>query len=120
MPKEQLPSTGNLLDARIYTIRGERVMLDSDLATVYEVETKALNRAVKRNESRFPERFAFQLTQNEWDALRCQSGTSNTGRGGRPAPPSAGKAAAACGRQSREGIGSPCVCGPGNGLVRDS
>lgn len=83
MPKEQLPSTGNLLDARIYTIRGERVMLDSDLAAVYEVETKALNRAVNRNSKRFPEQFAFQLQQEEWDILRYQFGTSSSGHGGR-------------------------------------
>lgn len=83
MPKEQLPSTGNLLDARIYTVRGERVMLDSDLAAMYGVETKALNRAVNRNSKRFPEQFAFQLQQDEWDILRCQFGTSSSGHGGR-------------------------------------
>lgn len=69
------------LSARIHHIRGQSVMLDSDLAGVYEVETKALNRAVKPNESRFPECFTFQLSQDGWDALRCQFGTLNTGRG---------------------------------------
>lgn len=78
---------GNPIDARIYTVRGQSVMLDSDLADVYEVETGALNRAVKRNEDRFPPEFAFQLQQNEWDALRCQIGISNDGRGGRRYPP---------------------------------
>jgi hypothetical protein len=58
-------------------------MLDSDLAELYGVETKALNRAVKRNESRFPPDFMFQLTAQEADSLRCQIGTSKTGRGGR-------------------------------------
>ena len=59
----------------IYVIRGQRVMLDSDLAMLYEVETKMLNRAVKRNITRFPEHFMFQLTKIEWENLRCQNGT---------------------------------------------
>jgi hypothetical protein len=69
------------LGGRIYTVRGHAVMLDSDLAEAYEVETGALNRAVRRNAARFPEAFAFQLLQNEWDALRCQIGILNVGRG---------------------------------------
>ena len=56
----------------IYTIRGHRVMLDSDLAMLYEVETKALNQAVKRNIKRFPSNFMFQLTKDEWLNLRSQ------------------------------------------------
>jgi hypothetical protein len=67
----------------IYEIRGQKVMLDSDLAKLYEIETKVLNRAVKRNIERFPEFFMFQLTENEYDSLRCQIGTSNEGKGGR-------------------------------------
>jgi phage regulator Rha-like protein len=67
----------------IYEIRGYNVMLDSDLARLYEIETKALNRAVKRNMDRFPDFFMFQLTENEFDSLRCQIGTSNEGKGGR-------------------------------------
>lgn len=67
----------------IYTIRGKQVMLDSDLATLYHVETKILNKAVKRNIERFPEKFCFQLTDEEADFLRFQFGTSNVGRGGR-------------------------------------
>ena len=59
----------------IYTVRGQQVMLDSDLAELYEVETKALNRAAKRNEDRFPEDFRFKLTREELDNLRCQIGT---------------------------------------------
>lgn len=55
-------------------IRGEKVLLDSDLAGLYGVETGALNRAVKRNLDRFPEDFMFQLTAEEVDALRCQTG----------------------------------------------
>jgi hypothetical protein len=67
----------------ILTIRQFRVMLDADLATLYGVETKQLNRAVKRNLDRFPEDFMFQLSTEEAEALRRQSGTSNKGRGGR-------------------------------------
>ena len=58
-------------------------MLDGDLASLYGVETKVLNRAVKRNLQRFPSDFMFQLTDEEADILRCQIGTSNKGRGGR-------------------------------------
>jgi phage regulator Rha-like protein len=57
---------------RIYTIRGQRVMLDSDLAGLYEVETRAINQAVKRNIDKFPELFMFQLTDEEWKNLRSQ------------------------------------------------
>ncbi|WP_185286648.1 ORF6N domain-containing protein [Chryseobacterium indologenes] len=67
----------------IYTVRGKQVMLDSDLAILYQVETKILNKAVKRNLDRFPEKFCFQLTDEESDFLRFQIGTSNLGRGGR-------------------------------------
>ncbi len=61
---------------RIYEIRGERVMLDKDLAILYETETKALNLAVKRNIKRFPVDFMFQLTKEEYEALRFQIETS--------------------------------------------
>jgi len=57
---------------RIYEIRGERVMLDRDLAALYQTETKALNLAVKRNSKRFPIDFMFQLTKEEFEALRFQ------------------------------------------------
>jgi len=68
----------------IYHVRGKAVMLDSDLADLYKVETKVLNQAVRRNIGRFPEDFMFQLTENEEKALRSQFVTSNsTGRGGR-------------------------------------
>ena len=59
----------------IYEIRGQKVMFDSDLAKLYEIETKALNRAVKRNIERFPDFFMFQLTEDEWRNLRYQIGT---------------------------------------------
>lgn len=61
----------------IYIVRGQQVMLDSDLAMLYQVETKALNRQVKRNIQRFPEDFRFQLTKQEYENLRCQIGTSS-------------------------------------------
>mgnify|MGYP000081678099 FL=1 len=61
----------------IYTVRGQQVMLDSDLAELYEVETGALNRAAKRNEDRFPEDFRFRLTDDECENLRCQIGISS-------------------------------------------
>ena len=61
----------------IYEIRGQKVMLDSDLAKLYDVEVKRLNEAVKRNIERFPVDFMFQLTQEEWDILRSQFATAN-------------------------------------------
>jgi hypothetical protein len=64
---------------RIYEIRGERVMLDRDLADLYETETKALNLAVKRNIKRFPKDFMFQLTKEEFDGLRFQIETLEKG-----------------------------------------
>jgi len=67
----------------IYEIRGQKVMLDQDLARLYEIETGALNRAVKRNIGRFPNIFMFQLTEGEIVSLRCQLGISNKGKGGR-------------------------------------
>ena len=60
------------IQSRIYEIRGERVMLDFDLAILYEVETKVLNQAVKRNIERFPEDFMFRLSLNEWESMRSQ------------------------------------------------
>lgn len=63
----------------ILLIRGQKVMLDSDLAQLYEVEPKVLNRAVKRNMTRFPGDFMFQLSPQEVEILRCQFGTSSWG-----------------------------------------
>jgi phage regulator Rha-like protein len=65
----------------IRMIRGERVILDSDLAVIYGVKTKILNRAVKRNLEKFPSDFMFQLTAKEFKSLRFQFGTLKTGRG---------------------------------------
>lgn len=71
------------IEQSILLIRGHKVMLDSDLAALYGVETKVLVQAVRRNIERFPDDFMFQLTGEEFDALRSQFVTSNTGRGGR-------------------------------------
>jgi len=82
-----MPSTPLLpVDAiakRIVFIRGQRVMLDSDLADLYGVETKVFNQAVKRNQERFDADFMFQLTAEEWTSLRSQTVTSKSGAGGR-------------------------------------
>jgi hypothetical protein len=67
----------------IHNIRGKAVMLDSDLAELYQVTTKRLNEAVRRNRKRFPEDFMFQLTDGEYHSLRSQIATSKIGRGGR-------------------------------------
>ena len=61
----------------IYYVRGQQVMIDSDLAMLYNVETKRLNESVKRNAKRFPESFCFQLTEEEYTGLRSQFATSN-------------------------------------------
>ena len=72
-----------LIQKKIYELRGQRVMLDFDLAELYDVETRALNQAVKRNAERFPERFMFQLNREEWKSLISQIVISkNEKRGG--------------------------------------
>lgn len=65
------------IESKIYWLCGRRVMIDSDLADLYQVETKILNRAVKRNKNRFPEDFMFQLSKAETENLRFQIGTSS-------------------------------------------
>ena len=65
--------------SKIYVIRGKKVMLDMDLSELYGVETKQLKRAVRRNQKRFPLDFMFELSQGEFENLRCQSGTSSWG-----------------------------------------
>jgi hypothetical protein len=67
------------IQAKIYTIRGVQVMLDSDLAKLYDVEVRVLNQAVKRNKERFPEDFMFQLTEEEYENLKSQIVTSSWG-----------------------------------------
>src|SRR5258706_10583555 len=66
----------------IRSVRDQRVILDNDLAQLYEVPTKRLNEQLRRNLDRFPEDFAFQLTDEEWTALRSQIATLKLGRGG--------------------------------------
>jgi len=88
LPIHPTPTVELVIEQSIYLVRGRQVMLDSALAALYEVETKALNRAVKRNAERFPLDFMFQLTREEvlstGDFLRRQSGASKPDpRGGR-------------------------------------
>ncbi len=78
--------TGEHIQGCIRVIRGEQVILDRDLAQLYQVETSQLNRQVKRNIQRFPGDFMFQLTKEEADSLKCQNGTSSWGGDRRALP----------------------------------
>jgi len=69
-----------IIENKIFVIRNQKVMLDSDLAELYDVKTMVLNQAIKRNIERFPEDFMFQITDEEWENLRCQFGTSKEER----------------------------------------
>lgn len=71
------------IEGRIFWLRGQRVMLDAELAVLYGASTKQINQAVRRNSARFPSDFVFRLTDDELTTLRSQSVTSNAGRGGR-------------------------------------
>ena len=74
----KLPAlNADYIQSCIYFVRGNQVLLDRDLAKLYQVETVQLNRQVKRNITRFPEDFMFQLTTEEFNALKCQNGISN-------------------------------------------
>jgi hypothetical protein len=84
---ELLPISEQHIQSRIFTIRGLQVMLDRDLAELYQVETKALNQAVKRNADRFPEDFMFQLSKQEFEDWKSQIVTSNGDRMGLRRPP---------------------------------
>ena len=79
--ENKLIVTSKEIENRIYNVRGKQVMLDTDLAGIYQVETKVFNQAVKRNAERFPENFCFRLTPEEWEVLRSQIVTLNAGRG---------------------------------------
>ena len=83
MTSKPLPIQVERIEKTILLIRGQKVILDRDLAELYGVETGPLNRAVKRNIQRFPGDFMFQLTGEETERLRCQIGISKRGRGGR-------------------------------------
>ena len=71
--------TDEIIISKIYFIREHKVMLDGDLAELYQVETRRLNEQVKRNVARFPEDFMFQLTEKEWENLKSQNATSSWG-----------------------------------------
>ena len=73
----------NEIKSKIYSIRNKEVMLDEDLAELYQVDTKVFNQAVKRNIERFPDDFMFQLTEEEYENLRSQFVTSSSEHGGR-------------------------------------
>jgi len=75
------------IERRIYLIRGHKVMIDEDLAELYEVATKRLNEQVRRNQKRFPSDFMFQLTKKEAEILRSQFATSRSAHGGRRSLP---------------------------------
>jgi hypothetical protein len=75
---EKMPTSENIIE-KIFHFRGVKVMLDSDLASLYEVETKQLKRQVRRNASRFPEDFMFELNEEELKVLRSQFGTLKRG-----------------------------------------
>ena len=79
----QPPISGGLIERRIHLVRGQKVMLDADLAELYQVPTSRLNEQVRRNLARFPEDLMFQLTQEETKSLMSQIAISKTGRGGR-------------------------------------
>ena len=76
----QIVHSDQILMNQIYVVRDKKVMLDSDLAELYGVETKNLNKAVLRNIKRFPDDFMFQLTKEEYDSLRFQTGTLKRGQ----------------------------------------
>lgn len=80
-PIEETPVPVEAIASRIRLVRGFRVLLDADLAALYDVPTKRLNEQVRRNAAKFPADFMFQLTAGEWDALRSQFATLKPGRG---------------------------------------
>jgi ORF6N domain len=86
-PSRKSPAAPALIENKIHLIRGQKVMLDFELAALYEVPTKRFNEALKRNRSRFPQDFAFLLTNQEFSILRSQFATSRWG--GRRYPPHA-------------------------------
>jgi hypothetical protein len=83
MPKKIATDSPDRIAATILFVRGQRVMLDTDLANLYGVTTKVLLQAVRRNIQRFPEDFCFQLPADDWSNLRSQIVTSRSGYGGR-------------------------------------
>lgn len=82
LPTISISSNKNIEDC-IYNIRGQQIMLDSDIAAFFDVDTKRINEQMKRNKARFPEDFCFQLNSLEFKTLKSQNATSNIGRGGK-------------------------------------
>lgn len=81
--QSQLNKAEEVIRQRIFVIRGYKVMLDEDISDLYQIETRILLQAIKRNSNRFPEDFMFQLTKDENESLRSQIVISKKGRGGR-------------------------------------
>jgi hypothetical protein len=79
MSKQQSLIPDEIITSKIFFIRNQKVMIDSDLAELYQVETKRLNEQVKRNKDRFPEDFMFELSKEEWENLKSQNATSSWG-----------------------------------------
>jgi hypothetical protein len=79
MSSKEISIPNEIIASKIYLVRDKKVMIDSDLAELYQVETKRLNERVNRNKSRFPDDFMFQLTESEWDNLKSQNATSSWG-----------------------------------------
>jgi hypothetical protein len=79
MSKKEISIPEEIIANKIFLVRDEKVMLDSSLAELYQVETKRLNEQVKRNSDRFPDDFMFQLTKEEWTDLKSQNATSSWG-----------------------------------------
>ena len=77
----------NVIQSRIYTIRGVQIMIDRDLASLYNVETRTLNQAVKRNSVRFPDQYCFQLNNDEFSIWKSQIVMSNEDKMGLRRPP---------------------------------
>jgi len=105
-PSTDLAVTPDEIQRMVHVVRGQRVMLDFDLARLYGVPTSALNQAVRRNADRFPEDFAYQLAPQEFTVLISQIAISKGGRGGRRTPlprsPRAGLSATMLTRQGKE------------------
>jgi len=87
MPKEMQILPDETIISKIYMIRGKKVMIDRDLAELYDVETRVLNQAVRRNEKRFPEDFMFQMTKEEMENWKSQIVISNSEKMGLRKPP---------------------------------
>lgn len=81
MESAEIITSTDSIKSKIFEVRGRRVMIDSDLASMYGVETKNLKRAVRNNIERFPDDFMFELTKQEYDSLRCNFFTIKNGRG---------------------------------------